>query len=126
MGATKETAAPAGPVASTAATGKEITGAVVSTTSIENDSVALLPLMSVTVHVTVCEPNAALNPDAGVHDGVAVTPTMSVAAGGAYVTAVCAPVASTVRSLVRMSGGVVSTMFRVKSCVVVSAVPSVT
>jgi hypothetical protein len=58
--------------------GTPIAGAVVSWTVTWNDAVAVLPLVSVAVHVTVVVPSGKVDPLAGVQPNVA-TATSSVA-----------------------------------------------
>ena len=60
-----ETAAPVGPVASTTLfAGRVSVGGVVSTTVIVNEPLALLPLASVAVQLTVVAPSANVLPEA--------------------------------------------------------------
>src|SRR5579871_2783890 len=73
------TAAPFGPLASTVTDVPVTVGGVVSRTVTVNVPVPVFPAASFAVHVTVVVPSANCAPEAGVHDGVSVPLTRSVA-----------------------------------------------
>jgi hypothetical protein len=90
----------------------ESTGARVSTTVTVNEADAVLPCVSVAVHVTVDEPTGNVDPEAGEQLTATAPSTRSLAVGVAYETAAPAgPAASTAAGLgtPEIAGAVVST-----------------
>jgi len=80
------------------------TGGAVSTTVTWKEAEPVLPVLSVTEHVTVVEPNANVEPDEGVQVGANGPSTRSEAEAVYVTTAPLGPVALTV-----MSAGTVTT-----------------
>lgn len=91
--------------------GGVVSGAFCAVTVTLKEACAVLPALSVLVHVTVVSPMGNVVPDSGLHVTVSVPSTLSVAVGLVYVTAAPeAPVASTVMFVgtFSMVGGVAS------------------
>ena len=92
----------------------ETVGSVVSCTVTVNDFAEVLPAASLAVHVTVVAPIGNVEPEAGVHVGPLVTPTLSVAVTVNVTRAPEALVACTViGDGTVIVGGVVSTTLTV-------------